>query len=179
MLVDFWTYTCINCLRTLPALRAWYERYEDDGLVIVGVHTPEFAFERERANVERAVRDNELRYPVAQDNEYATWQAWGNQYWPAKYLIDARGQVRYTHFGEGAYGETEEAIRALLEEAGAQRELGAETNANPAGADPRVQTPETYLGSARAEGFVGKPPTNGSPPLPRARRRAPAEPLRA
>ena len=96
VLVDFWTYTCINCLRTLPALRAWYQRYADDGLEIVGVHTPEFAFERERDNVERAVRANGLRYPIAQDNSYATWRAWGNQYWPAKYLIDARGQVRYT-----------------------------------------------------------------------------------
>jgi thiol-disulfide isomerase/thioredoxin len=162
VLVDFWTYTCINCLRTLPALRAWHERYADDGLTIVGIHTPEFAFERERENVEKAVRDNELRYPVAQDNQYATWQAWGNQYWPAKYLIDARGRVRYTHFGEGAYGQTEEAIRALLAEAGPERDLGAETGASPASADPRVQTPETYLGSARAEGFVGRPPANGS-----------------
>ena len=117
VLVDFWTYTCINCLRTLPALRAWHERYARAGLVIVGVHTPEFAFERERDNVERAIEDNDLRYPVAQDNEYATWNAWGNQYWPAKYLIDAQGQVRYAHFGEGAYGETEHAIRALLAEA--------------------------------------------------------------
>ena len=124
VLVDFWTYTCINCLRTMPALRAWHERYARAGLVIVGVHTPEFAFERERDNVERAVRDNDLRYPIAQDNEYATWNAWGNQYWPAKYLIDAEGRVRYAHFGEGAYGETERAIRALLAEAGKRRARG-------------------------------------------------------
>jgi cytochrome c biogenesis protein CcdA/thiol-disulfide isomerase/thioredoxin len=95
VLIDFWTYTCINCLRTLPALRAWHERYERDGLVIVGVHTPEFTFERDRENVERAIEDNDLRYPVAQDNAYGTWNAWGNQYWPAKYLIDAEGQVRH------------------------------------------------------------------------------------
>ncbi len=160
VLVDFWTYTCINCLRTLPALRAWYQRYADDGLEIVGVHTPEFAFERERDNVERAVRANGLRYPIAQDNSYATWRAWGNQYWPAKYLIDARGQVRYTHFGEGAYGKTEDAIRALLAEAGRAR-LGAATRADPSGADPEVRTPETYLGADRAEGFVGQAPTPG------------------
>ncbi len=158
--MDFWTYTCINCLRTLPALRAWHQRYVDDGLVIVGVHTPEFAFERERDNVERAVRANGLRYPIAQDNSYATWEAWGNQYWPAKYLIDARGQVRYTHFGEGAYGETEDAIRTLLAEAGGAR-LGAATRADPSGADPEVRTPETYLGADRAEAFVGPAPSPG------------------
>ena len=160
VLVDFWTYTCINCLRTFPALRAWHERYADDGLVIVGVHTPEFAFERERANVEDAVRDNELRYPVAQDNEFETWNAWGNQYWPAKYLIDAEGQVRYTHFGEGEYAETEEAIRELLAEAG-RRRVGAETRPRTDTADIGVQTPETYLGAARAEGFIGEAPEPG------------------
>jgi thiol-disulfide isomerase/thioredoxin len=160
VLVDFWTYTCINCLRTFPALRAWHERYARDGLVIVGVHTPEFAFERQRDNVERAVEDNELRYPVAQDNEYATWNAWGNHYWPAKYLIDARGRVRYAHFGEGAYGETERAIRTLLEEAG-ERRLPAASEVRPATAAAGVQTPETYLGTQRAEGFAGKPPEAG------------------
>src|SRR5918999_727079 len=121
VLIDFWTYTCINCIRTLPYLRAWDGRYRDDGLTIVGVHTPEFAFEREADNVRDAISANRLRYPVAQDNEYATWGAWGNQYWPAKYLIDARGRVRYAHFGEGAYEETEAAIRALLAEAGRDR----------------------------------------------------------
>jgi cytochrome c biogenesis protein CcdA/thiol-disulfide isomerase/thioredoxin len=161
VLVDFWTYTCINCLRTLPALRAWYKRYADRGLEIVGVHTPEFSFERDRSNVERAVRANDLRYPIAQDNEYATWQAWGNQYWPAKYLIDADGRVRYTHFGEGSYGETEEAIRALLEEAGSGH-LGGSTLVNPGGADLAVQTPETYVGAERAQGFVGRAPTEGT-----------------
>ena len=128
VLVDFWTYTCINCIRTLPYLRAWDGRYRRRGLTIVGVHTPEFAFERDADNVERAIAQNQLRYPVAQDNEFATWNAWGNQYWPAKYLIDARGRVRYAHFGEGAYDETESAIRALLAEAGAAR-LGAPARA--------------------------------------------------
>ncbi len=161
VLVDFWTYTCINCLRTFPALRAWQERYSRDGLVIVGVHTPEFAFERQRDNVARAVEDNDLRYPIAQDNEYATWNAWGNQYWPAKYLVDARGRVRYAHFGEGAYGETERAIRTLLEEAG-ERRLPAASEVRPATAARGVQTPETYLGTLRARGFAGKAPENGT-----------------
>ena len=156
VLIDFWTYTCINCLRTLPYLRAWNERYRRDGLVIVGVHTPEFPFERDAANVERAISDNQLRYPVVQDNEYGTWTAFGNQYWPAKYLIDDRGHVRFVHFGEGAYEETESAIRSLLAEAGRPpgRRAGkpaAET------ADPGVRTPETYLGADRADGFVNGP----------------------
>jgi cytochrome c biogenesis protein CcdA/thiol-disulfide isomerase/thioredoxin len=161
VLIDFWTYTCINCLRTLPALRAWHERYERDGLVIVGVHTPEFTFERDRENVERAIEDNDLRYPVAQDNAYGTWNAWGNQYWPAKYLIDAGGLVRYVHFGEGAYGETESAIRELLAEAG-KRGLAAASGVQPASADAGVRTRETYLGALRAEGFVGSPPAPGT-----------------
>jgi cytochrome c biogenesis protein CcdA/thiol-disulfide isomerase/thioredoxin len=165
VLVDFWTYTCINCLRTLPALRAWHERYADDGLVIVGVHTPEFTFEHDRDNVERAIEDNDLRYAVAQDNAYATWNAWGNRYWPAKYLIDARGQVRYVHFGEGAYGETERAIRALLAEAGRPQRNEA-SRVNPASAAVGVQTRETYLGALRAEGFVGEPPAPGTRDYP-------------
>jgi cytochrome c biogenesis protein CcdA/thiol-disulfide isomerase/thioredoxin len=167
VLIDFWTYTCINCLRTLPQLRAWDARYRDDGLVIVGVHTPEFTFERELDNVERAVRRNELRYAIAQDNSYATWNAWGNQYWPAKYLIDAEGRVRYTHFGEGAYEETETAIRALLAEAGRDR-LGGMTRARTESPDPGLATPETYLGFARADGFVPSRPRPGThryPPL--------------
>jgi cytochrome c biogenesis protein CcdA/thiol-disulfide isomerase/thioredoxin len=168
VLVDFWTYTCINCLRTFPALRAWHERYAREGLVIVGVHTPEFTFERERDNVERAVDDNDLRYAVAQDNEYATWNAWGNQYWPAKYLIDARGRVRYAHFGEGAYAQTERAIRTLLAEAG-ERRLPAESDVRPTAAAAGVRTPETYLGELRAQGFAGTPPESG-------RRRYPAPP---
>ena len=156
VLIDFWTYTCINCIRTFPYLRAWDGRYRERGLTIVGVHTPEFAFEREAGNVQGAIEANRLRYPVAQDNEYATWSAWGNQYWPAKYLIDARGRVRYAHFGEGAYVETEAAIRALLAEAGADR-LGAMANARVETASPELATPETYLGHERAEGFVPGP----------------------
>jgi thiol-disulfide isomerase/thioredoxin len=156
VLIDFWTYTCINCIRTLPYLRAWDGRYRDDGLTIVGVHTPEFTFEREAANVERAVAQNRLRYPVAQDNDYATWSAWGNQYWPAKYLIDGRGRVRYAHFGEGAYEETEAAIRALLAESGAER-LGDPARARVETAAADLATPETYLGYERAARFLPGP----------------------
>src|SRR3954449_9061249 len=118
VLVDFWTYTCINCLRTLPYLKALDQRYRKDGLVIVGVHTPEFPFERDAGNVERAIKQNGIRYPVAQDNGYKTWDAWGNQYWPAEYLVDAKGRVRFTHFGEGGYKEKERVVRELLAEAG-------------------------------------------------------------
>jgi cytochrome c biogenesis protein CcdA/thiol-disulfide isomerase/thioredoxin len=156
VLVDFWTYTCINCIRTLPYVRAWDERYRKDGLTVVGVHTPEFSFEHEAKNVERAIAQNGLRYPVAQDNEYATWDAWGNQYWPAKYLIDSRGRVRYAHFGEGDYGKTEAAIRALLAEAGARR-LGRDTHVDVETAAPGLATPETYLGWEKAQGFLPGP----------------------
>ena len=152
VLIDFWTYTCINCIRTLPYIKAWDERYRDRGLTIVGVHTPEFPFEREAGNVEDAIEQNGLRYPVAQDNEYGTWNAYGNQYWPAKYLIDAQGRVRYVHFGEGEYDETETAIRDLLAEAGEQP--GKRARARIETASPRVTTPESYLGSLRADRFV-------------------------
>jgi cytochrome c biogenesis protein CcdA/thiol-disulfide isomerase/thioredoxin len=152
VLVDFWTYTCINCIRTLPYVRAWDARYRKRGLTVVGVHTPEFPFERDAGNVERAISQNALRYPVAQDNEYATWDAWGNQYWPAKYLIDARGRVRYAHFGEGDYERTESAIRALLAEAGASR-LGAAARARVEVAASDLATPETYLNYERAQNF--------------------------
>jgi cytochrome c biogenesis protein CcdA/thiol-disulfide isomerase/thioredoxin len=156
VLVDFWTYTCINCIRTLPYVRAWDERYRKRGLTVVGVHTPEFPFERDAGNVERAIVQNGLRYAVAQDNDYATWDAWGNQYWPAKYLIDARGRVRYAHFGEGDYDKTESAIRALLAEAGASK-LGATARANVEVASQGLATPETYLSYPRG--------TNFDPPL--------------
>jgi cytochrome c biogenesis protein CcdA/thiol-disulfide isomerase/thioredoxin len=165
VLIDFWTYTCINCIRTLPYLRAWDGRYRERGLTIVGVHTPEFTFEREADNVQAAISDNRLRYPVAQDNEFATWSAWGNQYWPAKYLIDARGRVRYAHFGEGSYEETEAAIRALLAEAGADR-LGEPARARVETASPELETPETYLGYERAERFVGGPLRPGAESYP-------------
>jgi len=152
VLVDFWTYTCINCIRTLPYVRAWDERYRKDGLTVVGVHTPEFSFERDAGNVQRAIGQNQLRYPVAQDNAYKTWDAWGNQYWPAKYLIDARGRVRYAHFGEGDYDKTESAIRALLAEAGATR-LGATARAQVETPAKGLATPETYVGYKRSQGF--------------------------
>ena len=168
VLVDFWTYTCINCLRTFPALKAWDARYRTRGLTIVGVHTPEFAFERKAGNVERAIAQNDLRYPVAQDNAYGTWNAWGNQYWPAKYLIDAGGRVRYTHFGEGDYDETEKAIRALLAEAGQEKGLGRLTEPRTETADAGVMTPETYLGSKRAQAFLPAPPSDGTRRYPGA-----------
>ena len=119
VLVDFWTYTCINCIRTFPYLKLWHSRYADDGLVILGVHTPEFEFEKDYDNVVQATLDNGIIWPVAQDNDYVTWKNYSNRYWPAKYLIDQDGVVRYTHFGEGGYSETEEQIRLLLAEAGA------------------------------------------------------------
>ena len=154
VLIDFWTYTCINCLRTLPYLEAWHEQYEREGLTIVGVHTPEFPFEHDSGNVERAIADNGLGYPVVQDNDYGTWDAYGNQYWPAKYLIDAEGDVRYAHFGEGDYGKTEQAIRTLLRERGdASLGAGAKTRRAEA-ASPGVTTPETYLGAERATGWA-------------------------
>ncbi|HET9676788.1 MAG TPA: cytochrome c biogenesis protein DipZ [Solirubrobacterales bacterium] len=153
VLVDFWTYSCINCLRTLPYLKAWDARYRKDGLTIVGIHSPEFPFEREAGNVEEAIERNGIRYPVAQDNELATWSAYANQYWPAEYFIDARGDVRYVHFGEGEYGEKEKVIRQLLAEAGdrvGRRMSGAHGIEPSAG----VTTAETYLGVARAERFT-------------------------
>ena len=162
VLVDFWTYTCINCIRTLPYLKAWDTRYRDQGLTIVGVHTPEFAFERKDSNVAASIKRQGLGYPVVQDNEYGTWNAFGNSAWPSKYLIDARGQVRYAHVGEGKYEETEAAIRALLAEAG-DRTLGGA--AQPRGKIETVghlATPETYLGSARAKGFSPVAPTDGT-----------------
>ena len=114
VLVDFWTYACINCIRTLPHVNRWAELYTPQGLTVVGVHTPEFAFERTTSNVEVAMRRHGVKHPVAQDNRYGTWKAYSNQYWPAAYLIDAQGRIRYKHFGEGEYDRTEAVIRALL-----------------------------------------------------------------
>ncbi len=153
VLVDFWTYSCINCIRTFPYLKAWDERYRQDGLTIVGVHSPEFPFEREAGNVEAAIRENGIRYPVAQDNELDTWNAYGNQYWPAEYFVDARGRVRYAHFGEGEYEEKERVIRELLAEAGRQVDE-PETAVKAVAPSATVTTPETYLGAARAERFT-------------------------
>jgi len=120
VLVDFWTYACVNCLNTLPHVKAWHEKYKDQGLVVVGVHTPEYAFEKPTANVQAAVARLQIPYAVAQDNQYATWKAFDNHFWPALYLIDRNGHVVYSHFGEGRYAQTEERIRQLLAQAGPQ-----------------------------------------------------------
>lgn len=156
VLVDFWTYTCINCIRTLPYLEAWQQRYGPKGLTIVGVHSPEFPFEKDAGNVQAAIRSNHLTYPVAQDNDLATWNAWGNQFWPADYLVDADGNVRSAHFGEGGYAETERAIRTLLEDSG-RHDLGEGARARAQAPSTGQVTPETYLGSARARGWVNGP----------------------
>jgi cytochrome c biogenesis protein CcdA/thiol-disulfide isomerase/thioredoxin len=153
VLIDFWTYTCINCIRTLPHLTAWDRAYRGDGLTIVGVHSPEFSFEKETSNVEAAIEQDGIEYPVAQDNEMATWDAWSNQYWPAEYLIDARGHVRHVSFGEGDYDKTEKAIRSLLAEAGASR-LGGDAKPDRTYDPAQAATPETYLGLARAQRFL-------------------------
>lgn len=158
VLVDFWTYSCINCVRAIPYVRAWAEKYRDQGLVVIGVHTPEFAFEKSPANVRDAVRRFGIAYPVAMDNDYAVWRAFRNQYWPAHYFIDAQGRIRHHHFGEGDYEQSERVIQQLLKEAGAAsvdqavvqvRGQGAEAAPDIAG----IASPETYVGYARAEGF--------------------------
>jgi thiol-disulfide isomerase/thioredoxin len=153
VLVDFWTYTCINCIRTLPFLKGLYATYHRFGLEIVGVETPEFTFEQEAGNVEQAIQSDGLRYPVVQDNEYGTWNAYQNQYWPAEYLIDSRGQVRRTQFGEGDYKQDEAAVRELLYEAGA-RQLPAPMTATAIMPSTQLATPETYLNPDRAQGFA-------------------------
>ena len=153
VLIDFWTYTCINCIRTLPYLEAWQQRYGRDGFTVVGVHSPEFPFEKDADNVQAAIRQNRLTYPVVQDNDLGTWNAWGNQYWPSEYLVDAQGNVREAHFGEGNYDETERAIRTLLQEAG-HRDLGSGARASAQAPSPDATTPETYLGAARARGWA-------------------------
>ncbi len=155
VLVDFWTYTCINCIRTLPYLKAWNAAYRSKGLTIVGVHTPEFAFEHDAGNVRDAIERFGIRYPVVQDNAMGTWNAYGNQYWPADYLIDAKGRVRYAAAGEGDYSQTETAIRALLAEAG--REIGAVSRPTGVVVPSEVATPETYLGTNRAQGWHSGP----------------------
>ena len=153
VLIDFWTYTCINCIRTLPYLKAWYAKYHRAGLEIVGVHSPEFQFEKDAGNVGRAIRADGLRYPVVQDNDLATWNAWGNQAWPAEYLVDARGRVRTAHLGEGDYDGSERNIRALLAEAGRTR-LGAMSRPTGTITPSTETTPETYVGTARTERFA-------------------------
>jgi cytochrome c biogenesis protein CcdA/thiol-disulfide isomerase/thioredoxin len=158
VLIDFWTYSCINCLRTLPYLKAWDAKYRKDGLVIIGVHAPEFAFERDPANVAKAVKDLGVRYPVALDNQYRLWNALHNQYWPAHYFVDAQGRVRYFHHGEGQYAMSERVIRQLLAEAGHAPEGGmaqaTATGTEAAAAFNQIGSPETYLGYYRADRFA-------------------------
>ena len=153
VLVDFWTYTCINCIRTLPFLKGLYATYHRYGLNIVGVETPEFTFEQDAGNVAQAISDDGLRYPVVQDNRYGTWNAYRNQYWPAEYLIDSHGQVRHTQFGEGSYKQDEAAVRELLDEAGA-RHLPPAMTAKATMPSKGLATPETYLDSERSQGFA-------------------------
>ncbi|WP_158804723.1 MULTISPECIES: cytochrome c biogenesis protein DipZ [unclassified Acidisoma] len=159
VLVDFWTYSCINCLRSLPYIEAWAQKYRSQGLVVIGVHAPEFAFERNIDNVRQAVKDLKLDYPIAIDNNYAIWRAFNNQYWPAHYFIDAKGQIRYHHFGEGEYDQSEKVIQQLLAEAGkgavphdivAVDGSGAEAAADVSD----IASPETYIGYQRAENFA-------------------------
>ncbi|MBB3870989.1 cytochrome c biogenesis protein DipZ [Brevundimonas mediterranea] len=158
VVVDFWTYSCINCLRALPYVRAWAEKYKDQGLVVIGVHTPEFAFEKSEANVRDAVRRLGVDYPVAMDNDFAIWRAFKNQYWPAHYFIDAQGRIRHHHFGEGDYEGSERVIQQLLKEAGAA-DVAADVvqiqaqGAEAAAAMDQLGSPETYVGYARAENF--------------------------
>jgi cytochrome c biogenesis protein CcdA/thiol-disulfide isomerase/thioredoxin len=158
VVVDFWTYSCINCIRSIPYVRAWAEKYKDQGLVVIGVHTPEFAFEKSEANVRQNIQRLGITYPVAMDNEFGIWRAFKNQYWPAHYFIDAKGQIRHHHFGEGDYDGSERVIQQLLKEAGAAnvardvvdvQAQGAEAAADMA----QVESPETYVGYARAENF--------------------------
>jgi thiol-disulfide isomerase/thioredoxin len=159
VLVDFWTYSCINCLRSIPYVRAWAEKYKDRGLVVIGVHSPEFAFEKNIANVRKAVSDLKVDYPVAIDNNFAIWRAFKNQYWPAHYFIDANGNIRHRHFGEGDYAGSERVIQKLLAEAGRTNVADEMVKVSASGAEApsvfaEVDSPETYVGYARAANFV-------------------------
>lgn len=159
VLVDFWTYSCINCIRTTPYVRAWWDKYKDQGLVVIGVHAPEFAFEKKVDNVKQAVGDFKITYPVAIDNDYRIWRAFDNSYWPAHYLIDAKGKIRYHHFGEGSYGETEKAIQDLLREAGSDTASKGMVKPDARGAEAgpdlaHIGSGETYVGYSQATGFA-------------------------
>jgi cytochrome c biogenesis protein CcdA/thiol-disulfide isomerase/thioredoxin len=159
VLIDFWTYSCINCLRAIPYVRAWAEKYKDQGLVVIGVHTPEFAFEKDADNVRRAVSDLKIAYPVAIDSNYAIWRSFSNQYWPAHYFIDAQGQIRHHHFGEGEYDESERVIQQLLAEASGAKVATDLVSVKASGVEAAsdesdVRSPETYVGYGRAENFV-------------------------
>lgn len=158
VVVDFWTYSCINCIRSIPYVRAWAEKYKDQGLVVIGVHTPEFAFEKAEANVRQNIQRLGITYPVAMDNEFAIWRAFKNQYWPAHYFIDAKGQIRHHHFGEGDYAGSERVIQQLLREAGAANVASNVVTVQAEGAEAaadmaQVESPETYVGYGRAENF--------------------------
>ena len=161
VVIDFWTYSCINCLRSLPYIKAWSEKYKNDDLIIIGVHTPEFAFEKNRANVEAAVKDLKIPYPVAIDSDYKIWNAFHNEYWPAHYFIDREGRIRHHHFGEGEYEESEKVIQKLLTENGselkAQEVVIAASGVQAPGSENMEISPETYLGYGRAQNFVGTP----------------------
>jgi cytochrome c biogenesis protein CcdA/thiol-disulfide isomerase/thioredoxin len=158
VLVDFWTYSCINCLRSIAYVRAWAEKYKDGALIVIGVHTPEFAFEKDLDNVRRAVGDLRITYPVALDNDYKIWKAFSNSYWPADYLIDATGRIRHHHFGEGKYEESEQQIQELLKEHNAQLSVTGLVKVAATGAeaapDSDVESPETYVGYERADNFL-------------------------
>ncbi len=159
VLIDFWTYTCINWLRTLPYVRAWAEKYKDQGLVVIGVHTPEFAFEKNLDNVRRAAKDMKVDYPIAIDSDYAIWRAFKNQYWPALYFVDAQGRIRHHHFGEGEYEQSERVIQQLLAEAGSDgigHELvSVDGRGVEAAADwGNLRSPENYVGYERTENFA-------------------------
>ncbi len=163
VLIDFWTYSCINCLRALPYVEAWSEKYKDAGLVVIGVHTPEFAFEKEQSNVEKAVRDLKVNYAVAIDSDYKIWRAFNNEYWPAHYIIDGKGRIRYHHFGEGEYDESERVIQQLLKENGATSLSAGTVNVSATGVEAargaeNVRSPETYIGYHRAENFASAQP---------------------
>jgi thiol-disulfide isomerase/thioredoxin len=159
VLVDFWTYSCINCLRALPYVEAWAEKYKDSGLVIIGVHTPEFGFEQEMPNVQKAVQKFGVTFPVALDSKNAIWNAFHNEYWPADYFIDVHGKVRHEHFGEGGYGQSERWIQELLKERSAKPMPGSMVDVRAQGVEAAadmnaVRSPETYIGYARAEHFA-------------------------
>ena len=159
VVIDFWTYSCINCLRSIPYVEAWSEKYKNDGLVVIGVHTPEFAFEKDPANVAKSLTDLKITYPVAIDSNYAIWKAFNNEYWPAHYFIDANGTIRYHHFGEGKYAESEEVIQQLLREKNSGLKTEGFVQVNGAGAQAApdskdVASPETYIGYARQQNYV-------------------------
>ena len=160
VLVDFWTYSCINCIRALPYVHAWADKYKDHGLVVIGVHAPEFAFEKDPQNVSKAIKDLGVDYSVALDNNYAIWKGFNNEYWPAHYFIDTQGRIRHHHFGEGEYAQSEDVIRQLLTEAGQKNLPGGYVQpgakgAEAAGSGDAMRSPETYVGYARAENFAG------------------------